>query len=110
MNARVAEIKIARAVPVESLKLHPRNPRTHAEPGSPIWEILRRSLEHAYFVSRSHAKVIALPTASGDHFVIEGSANLRSSDNTEQMVIFNDAEKLAWHRQWMAQLTPHANG
>lgn len=68
MNARVAEIKIARAVPVESLKLHPRNPRTHAEPGSPIWEILRRSLEHAYF------------------------------------------EPLAWHRQWMAQLTPQAHG
>lgn len=61
-------------------------------------------------VSRSHAKVIGLPTASGDHFVIEGSANLRSSDNTEQMVIFNDAETLAWHRQWMAQLTPHAHG
>lgn len=49
MNDRIAEIKIARAVPVDNLRLHPRNPRTHAEPGSPIWEILRRSLEHAYF-------------------------------------------------------------
>lgn len=60
-------------------------------------------------VTRSHAKVIGLPTAAGDHFVIEGSANLRSSDNTEQVVIFNDAETLAWHRQWMAQL-PNMHG
>lgn len=59
-------------------------------------------------VTRSHAKVIGLPTAAGDYFVLEGSANLRSSDNTEQMVIFNDEETLAWHRQWLAQLTTHA--
>lgn len=59
-------------------------------------------------VTRSHAKVICLPTASGDHFVLEGSANLRSSDNTEQMVIFNDAETVAWHRHWLAQLPRHA--
>ena len=46
---RLAEIVIAKAVPVGELKLHPRNPRSHAEPGSPIWEILRKSLEHNYF-------------------------------------------------------------
>lgn len=54
--------------------------------------------------TRCHAKVIVLPTASGDHYVLEGSANLRSSDNTEQMVIFNDAETAAWHRNWMEAL------
>ena len=54
--------------------------------------------------TRCHAKVICMPTASGDHFVIEGSANLRSSDNTEQLVIFNDAELLAWHCEWLASL------
>jgi len=59
-------------------------------------------------VSRSHAKVICLPTETGDHFVIEGSANLRSSDNTEQMVIFNDAETLQFHCEWMAALKPIA--
>ncbi len=58
-------------------------------------------------VTRSHAKVICLPTSSGDSFVLEGSANLRSSDNTEQMVIFNDVETLAWHRRWLAQLPAH---
>lgn len=68
-------------------------------------EVSHRLQPHArIIVTRSHAKVIGLPTASGDHFVIEGSANLRSSDNTEQMVIFNDVETLAWHRAWLEQL------
>jgi hypothetical protein len=55
-------------------------------------------------VSRNHAKVICLPTESGDHYVIEGSANLRSSDNLEQIVVFNDPELVAFHRGWMAEL------
>lgn len=50
MIQRTAEIDIERAVAVELLKLHPRNPRKHAEPGSPIWEILKRSIEHSYFI------------------------------------------------------------
>lgn len=33
------------------------------------------------------------------------SANLRSSDNTEQMTIFNDPELLAFHVDWLNQLT-----
>lgn len=52
-------------------------------------------------VTRSHAKVILLPTASGDAYVIEGSANLRSSDNLEQLAIFNDAETMVFHAAWM---------
>lgn len=59
-------------------------------------------------VSRCHAKIICLPTASGDHFVMTGSANLRSADCTEQMVIFNDAETLSWYRAWLESLRPHA--
>lgn len=55
-------------------------------------------------VSRNHAKVICLPTESGDHFVIEGSANLRSSDNLEQIAIFNDPDLADFHRSWMAEL------
>lgn len=55
-------------------------------------------------VSRNHAKVICLPTESGDHFVIEGSANLRSSDNLEQIAIFNDPDLVDFHRGWMAEL------
>ena len=55
-------------------------------------------------VTRSHAKIICLPTASGDHFVLEGSANLRSSDNTEQLTIFNEAALDAFHREWLLSL------
>lgn len=50
VTERTASIEIERAVPVDQLKLHARNPRTHAEPGSPIWGILRRSIEHSYFM------------------------------------------------------------
>jgi len=48
MTERIAAIETAR-LPIEQIKLHPRNPRKHPEPGSQIWEILKRSLEHAYF-------------------------------------------------------------
>lgn len=47
-SERIAAIDTAR-LPIEQIRLHPRNPRKHPEPGSPIWEILKRSLEHAYF-------------------------------------------------------------
>jgi len=56
-------------------------------------------------ITRSHAKVICLPTASGDHYVIEGSANLRSSDNIEQMLITNDPATHAFHAAWLDELT-----
>lgn len=55
-------------------------------------------------VTRSHAKIICLPTASGDWFVLEGSANLRSSDNTEQLTIFNDRDLDGFHRDWLLSL------
>lgn len=55
-------------------------------------------------VKRTHAKVICLPTAAGDHFVIEGSANLRSSDNLEQMLITNDPETHDFHAAWLDEL------
>ncbi len=48
MTERIAAIETAR-LPIGQLQLHPRNPRKHPEPGSPTWEILKRSLEHAYF-------------------------------------------------------------
>lgn len=49
---------------------------------------------------RSHAKVITLQTEN-DNWVIEGSANLRSSDNLEQMTVYNDADLLAFHNDWI---------
>lgn len=55
-------------------------------------------------VTRSHAKVICLRTLNGDSFVIEGSANLRSSDNLEQMFVVNDAETHDFHAAWIDEL------
>lgn len=55
-------------------------------------------------VTRNHAKVICLPTGRGDRYVIEGSANLRSSDNLEQVVITNDEETHAFHAAWIDEL------
>lgn len=59
-------------------------------------------------VARNHAKVICLPTAAGDHFVIEGSANLRSSDNLEQIAVFNDPDLAAFHCGWIDTLAADA--
>lgn len=55
-------------------------------------------------VTRSHAKIICMPMLRGDFYVMEGSANLRSSDNTEQLTIFNDSELDAFHREWLGSL------
>jgi hypothetical protein len=53
---------------------------------------------------RSHAKVICCPRerpGESDWLVMEGSANLRSSDNLEQMTIFNDREVHDFHAEWI---------
>jgi len=34
---------------LKDLYPHPRNPRTHPEPGTPEWDALKKSLEHDYF-------------------------------------------------------------
>jgi hypothetical protein len=54
-------------------------------------------------VARSHCKVI-LVDGDAASFVVEGSANLRSSDCVEQFTVFNDDELLRWHRSWMEEI------
>lgn len=58
-------------------------------------------------ITRCHAKVILIPTEQGDHYVIEGSANLRSSDNLEQIVVFNDQATHDHHSAWIDSLQSH---
>lgn len=55
-------------------------------------------------IERSHAKITLFeyPDAA---YVIETSANLRSSNNIEQMVITNDRALLNFHRQWIEEVT-----
>ena len=60
-------------------------------------------LGDAVVVARTHAKVV-LVSAAPSFFVVEGSANLRSSDNIEQFAIWNDEELLNWHLEWMQEV------
>ena len=48
MSENVAAIHLRR-LPIGDLKPHPRNPREHPKPGSPTWQVLKRSIEHDYF-------------------------------------------------------------
>lgn len=59
-------------------------------------------------VTRNHAKVICLPLVDGSRYVIEGSANLRSSDNLEQIVITNDPDTHDFHAAWIDELASTA--
>ena len=64
---------------------------------------VKHLLGDAVKVARTHAKVI-LVSAAPSFFVVEGSANLRSSDNIEQFAIWNDEQLLNWHLDWMQEV------
>jgi hypothetical protein len=58
---------------------------------------------------RSHAKVICCQWPGPDRLVMEGSANLRSNGNQEQLSLFTDLELHDWHAAWIdATLDKHA--
>lgn len=66
--------------------------------------VMERLAGHAKLVvARSHVKIILIPTATAA-WVMESSANLRSSDNLELMTIFNDQEIHNWHAAWINEL------
>lgn len=76
---------------------------------STIYSEIRRILESTktdIVVMRSHAKVIVMQTAE-NNYVIESSANLRSSDNLEQITIFNDPDVAAFHADWISYVLAH---
>ena len=50
--------------------------------------------------ARTHAKVALFDFGDG-HLSIETSANLRSSDNSEQLSAFADPTLYTFHRQWL---------
>ncbi len=52
--------------------------------------------------ARNHAKVALFDCG----LVIETSANLRSSDNIEQITAVHDVELYDFHREWIAKLIP----
>ena len=54
-------------------------------------------------VARTHCKVCIMDFGE-NVFVIEASANLRTSQNLEQLSIFNDPDLAQFHREWMNEL------
>src|SRR5438105_14844723 len=53
--------------------------------------------------ARCHAKVACLAFADGTRLVFEGSANLRTNKNLEQMTAINDPGLHDWHAAWIDQ-------
>lgn len=54
--------------------------------------------------ARSHAKVTAFDLGPGDGLTFEGSANLRTNRNQEQLTIIRDRETHDWHAAWIDKL------
>jgi hypothetical protein len=51
--------------------------------------------------ARTHAKVSLLHFADGLKLTFEGSGNLRTNGNIEQVTAINDPELHDWHAQWI---------
>jgi hypothetical protein len=54
--------------------------------------------------ARSHCKVTLFDLGDGDALVFEGSANLRTNKNREQLCAFRCRELHDWHAAWIDQL------
>ena len=58
--------------------------------------------------ARSHAKVVTFRFANGRRLTLEGSPNLRSNGNCEQILLADRADLHDWHAQWNeALVTAH---
>lgn len=57
--------------------------------------------------ARSHAKVTTLEFADGVKLSLEGSANLRTSRNLEQITLARDAGLHDWHAAWIDEYSAH---
>lgn len=70
-----------------------------------IWESAREELVAArkqrLASARCHAKISLLRFSDGTRLVFEGSANLRTNHNWEQLTIINDGSLYDWHREWI---------
>ncbi len=51
--------------------------------------------------ARCHAKIACLAFADGTRLVFEGSANLRTNKNVENVTAINDAGLHDWHARWI---------
>jgi hypothetical protein len=60
--------------------------------------------------ARSHAKVVTFGFASGRRLTLEGSANLRSNGNREQLLLADGAGLHDWHAGWIDALVAQHEG
>ncbi|MCE9560423.1 MAG: hypothetical protein K8U57_00050 [Planctomycetes bacterium] len=54
--------------------------------------------------ARTHCKVTLFDIADDDALVFEGSANLRTNKNREQLSVFRDRQLHDWHSSWIDEL------
>lgn len=54
--------------------------------------------------ARSHCKVTTFDVGAGDGLVFEGSANLRTNKNREQLTVVRDRGLHDWHAGWIDEL------
>ena len=55
-------------------------------------------------VAGLHTKIHLIEDEHGNKYVLEGSANLRSSQNVEQFVFMKSKSAFEFHEQWLSQL------
>lgn len=57
--------------------------------------------------ARSHCKVVAFELGKADGLVFEGSANLRTNKNREQLTAIRDRRLHDWHAGWIEEMAAH---
>jgi hypothetical protein len=60
--------------------------------------------------ARSHCKVVCFDLGMNDALVFEGSANLRTNKNREQLTVFRDRELHDFHSRWIDSLVSAEDG
>ena len=60
--------------------------------------------------ARCHAKVACLSFSDGLRLVFEGSANLRTNRNREQLTVTRDRALHDWHAAWIDELAGRGDG
>jgi hypothetical protein len=71
-------------------------------------ELTRRKVP--VVAARCHAKIVLLRTDRGEHYIIEGSANLRSCLCIEQISLTNDPGLYKFHRRWLRHVLKETTG
>lgn len=60
--------------------------------------------------ARSHAKVVTFAFAGDRRLTVQGSANLRSNGNREQLLVADGAGLHDWHARWIDDLVTRHEG